>query len=142
MNKDNSLMLLIHDREYFEGFVGAFGTIISFFVFRQLFDVDDNLGILLGLTFITTWLIRKMGMNIYKHMKSELEIDNHDLYVKEIDYLENFNDKKQYYIFTSLFFLIVGIMATLTAKKVISPINISIYLLYVVGFFSLIHFSS
>jgi hypothetical protein len=142
MNKDNALMLLIHDREYFEGFVGAFGTILSFYVFRQLFDVDDNLGILLGLTFITTWLIRKMGMNIYTHMKSELNIDDHDLYVKEIDYLEKYNDKKQYYIFTSLFFLIVGIMATLTANKALSTINISIYLLYVVGFFSLIHFSS
>tara|TARA_B100000035_G_scaffold195868_1_gene167298 strand:- start:339 stop:776 length:438 start_codon:yes stop_codon:yes gene_type:complete len=138
-----SLFVLLRDKEYFEGFVGAFGTMISFFVFRQIFDLNQNMGIVLGLTFISTWLIRKMGMNIFNHVKQELDLDEYKLKIGEPYDLENSEEpKKKYYIFVISFFLLVGVMATLTAKKVISPLNIVIFLLYVVGYLSLIHFSS
>lgn len=138
-----SFFILLRDKEYFEGFVGAFGTMISFFVFRQLFDLSENMGVVLGLTFISTWIIRKMGMNVFNHVKKELELDEYKLHINEVYDLENSEEpKKKYYIFVSFFFLFVGIMATLTAKKVISPLNVIIFLLYVVGYFSLIHFSS
>ena len=75
MNKNNYTPV-INDNEYFEGFVGALGTIVSYFVFRQLFDENKNMGIVLGLTFISTWIIRKIGMNIYKDLKDELDVES------------------------------------------------------------------
>ena len=51
------------------------------------------------------------------------------------------NPKQMYYIIVISFLLFIGVMSTLTARKVISPINIVIYLLYCVGFMSLVHYS-
>lgn len=142
-NDTSEIYNLLNDEQYFEGFVGALGTIVSFFVFRQLFDLNNNnMGIVLGLTFISTWLIRKMGMNIYHHLKEELKIKKKKFTISEIfDLSEVTNPKQTYYIIVVCFLLFIGVMSTLTAKKVISPVNITIFLIYCIGFLSLIHFS-
>ena len=141
-NDTSEIYTILNDEQYFEGFVGALGTIVSFFVFRQLFDLNNNMGIVLGLTFISTWLIRKMGMNIYYHMKEELQINKKNVKLSEIfDLSKVSNPKQTYYIIIISFLLFVGVISTLTAKKVISPINIIVFLIYCIGFISLVHFS-
>jgi len=133
---------ILNDNQYFEGFVGALGTMVSFFVFRKIFDLNTNMGIVLGLTFISTWLIRKMGMSIYYQVKKNLKQENKSLNVNDYLNLSDVeNPKQMYYIIVISFLLFIGIMSTLTARKVISPINIIIYLLYCVGFMSLVHYS-
>ena len=133
---------ILNDNQYFEGFVGALGTMISFFVFRNFFDLNTNMGIVLGLTFISTWLIRKMGMSIYDQIKKNLKQENKSLNVNDYLNLSDVENPKQtYYIIVISFLLFIGVMSTLTARKVISPVNIIIYLLYCVGFMSLVHYS-
>lgn len=141
-NDTSEIYTILTEVEYFEGFVGALGTMISFFIFRQMFDLNNNMGIVLGLTFISTWLMRKIGMSVYFHMKEELKIKNKKLKLSEIFDLSNVSNPKQtYYIIVITFLLFIGIVSTLTAKKVISPINIVIFLMYCIGFLSLVHFS-
>lgn len=133
---------LLDDNQYFEGFMGALGTMVSFFVFRKIFDLSTNMGIVLGLTFISTWLIRKMGMSIYYQVKKDLKQKNKTLIVSNYFNLSDVeNPKQMYYIVVMSVLLFIGIMSTLTARKVISPVNITIYLLYCVGFMSLVHYS-
>ena len=36
---------LLNDNQYFEGFMGALGTMVSFFVFRKIFDLNTNMEI-------------------------------------------------------------------------------------------------
>ena len=133
---------LLNDSQYFEGFVGALGTMISFFVFRQIFDLNSNMGIVLGLTFISTWLIRKMGMSVYKNVKNNLGQPEKEWRINELYDLETLeNPKRAYYIILGLFLLFIGIVSAMTARKVISPTNTIVFLLYCVGFISLIHFS-
>jgi len=133
---------LLNDNQYFEGFVGALGTMVSFFVFRKIFDLNTNMGIVLGLTFISTWLIRKMGMSIYNQVKKDLKQKNKTLNISNyLDLSDVENPKQMYYIVVLSVLLFIGVMSTLTARKVISPINITIYLLYCVGFMSLVHYS-
>jgi hypothetical protein len=133
---------LLDDNQYFEGFMGALGTMVSFFVFRKIFDLSTNMGIVLGLTFISTWLIRKMGMSIYYQVKKDLKQKNKTLFVSNYFNLSDVeNPKQMYYIVVMSVLLFIGIMSTLTARKVISPVNITIYLLYCVGFMSLVHYS-
>ena len=141
-NDTSEIYTILNDEQYFEGFVGALGTMISFFVFRQLFDLNNNMGIVLGLTFISTWLIRKMSMSIYFHVKEELKIKKKKLKLTEVfDLSKVSNPKQTYYIIVISFLLFIGVVSTLTANKVISPINIIIFLMYCIGFLSLIHFS-
>ena len=141
-NDTLEIYTILTDEQYFEGFVGALGTIVSFYIFRRLFDLNNNLGIVLGLTFISTWLIRKMGMSIYYHMKQELKIKKKNLKLSELfDLSKVSNPKQTYYIIVISFLLFIGVISTLTAKKVISPINIIIFLMYCIGFISLVHFS-
>ena len=133
---------LLNDNQYFEGFMGALGTMVSFFVFRKIFDLNTNMGIVLGLTFISTWLIRKMGMSIYYQVKKNLKQENKTIILTDYFNLSDVENPKQtYYIIVISFLLFIGVMSTLTARKAISPVNIIIYLLYCVGFMSLVHYS-
>ena len=133
---------LLNDNQYFEGFMGALGTMVSFFVFRKIFDLNTNMGIVLGLTFISTWLIRKMGMSIYYQVKKDLKQENKTLNISNYFNLSDVENPKQiYYIVVISVLLFIGVVSTLTARKVISPVNIAIYLLYCVGFMSLVHYS-
>lgn len=133
---------LLNDNQYFEGFMGALGTMVSFFVFRKIFDLNKNMGIVLGLTFISTWLIRKMGMSIYYQVKKDLKQENKTLNISNYFNLSDVENPKQiYYIVVISVLLFIGVVSTLTARKVISPVNIAIYLLYCVGFMSLVHYS-
>ena len=133
---------LLNDNQYFEGFMGALGTMVSFFVFRKIFDLNKNMGIVLGLTFISTWLIRKMGMSIYYQVKKDLKQENKTLNISNYFNLSDVENPKQiYYIVVISVLLFIGVVSTLTARKVISPVNIAIYLLYCIGFMSLVHYS-
>jgi len=133
--------LLLDDDEYFEGFLGALGAMACFFVFRKMM-VLHNMSIVLGLTFISTWLIRKMGMNIYHQVKKKLKQKDKTLNISNYFDLSDVEHPKQmYYIVVISVLLFIGIMYALTARKVILPVNIYIYLLYCVGFMSLVYYS-
>ena len=98
--------------------------------------------IVLGLTFISTWIIRKIGMNLYKDLKDELDVELSIFKVKDFLNFSKISDKKDYfYLVVTLFLIFIGFTATMTATKVLSPINITVFFVYVVAFFSLIHFS-
>jgi len=134
---------LLNDAEFFEGFVGALGTIVSFFVFRKIFSGSKNMGIVLGLTFITTWVIRKMGMNVYKHIKAGLKQTDKEWNISELYDLSQFdNPKRAFYVIIGTFFALIAIIAVATSHNVVTIPNMTIYLLYCVGFFSLIHYSN
>ena len=62
----------ITDVQYFEGFVGAFGTIFAFVFFRRILKLK-NMSIVVGLSFLTSWIVSKVSMNIYKELKNDTE---------------------------------------------------------------------
>lgn len=62
----------ITDVQYFEGFVGAFGAVISFVCLRRLLKLK-NLSVVIGLSFLITWILRKTLMNIYVKLRNDTE---------------------------------------------------------------------
>ena len=60
----------ITDVQYFEGFVGAFGTILSFAYFRRISKLK-NISVVIGLSFLVTWILRKILMNIYVKLRND-----------------------------------------------------------------------
>ena len=83
-----------------------------------------------------------MGMSIYYQVKKDLKQENKTLNISNYFNLSDVENPKQiYYIVVISVLLFIGVVSTLTARKVISPVNIAIYLLYCVGFMSLVHYS-
>lgn len=60
----------ITDIQYFEGFIGAFGTILSFTYFRRVLKLK-NMSVIVGLSFLMTWILRKSLMNIYVKLRND-----------------------------------------------------------------------
>jgi hypothetical protein len=59
----------ITDVQYFEGFIGAFGTIISFIFFHRVLKLK-NMSVIVGLSFLITWILRKILMNVYVKLRN------------------------------------------------------------------------
>lgn len=116
----------ITDIQYFEGFVGAFGTIVSFVFFRRILSLK-NMSIIVGLSFLMTWILRKILMNIYIKLKK----DNTNKYDMSIGnyYLKGINI---YILFVIL--SISGLVYNFALKK-ISYISKLVYTFFVAIFY-------
>lgn len=71
-------MLIINDEEFVEGIIGALGWIIAIFYIRNgLFKntlIKSNMAIIGGFSWTIMWFIRKIGANLYKHIKKHYKI--------------------------------------------------------------------
>lgn len=67
---------IIDDAEILEGIVGGIGTLCTFILFRHILNFKKKSGIILGLSFLTTWILRKIVMNIYNNIKKIYKINN------------------------------------------------------------------
>lgn len=99
--------MLITEDQYLEGLVGAFGTLFSFFFFRRLLGLKTNISVIVGLSFIVAWFIRKMFMNLYAKIKNQPDKTD-----SEIRHMKK--------IFVASLILISVISANMIAKKKIS----------------------
>lgn len=119
---------LISDIEYFEGFIGAFGTLISFIFFRNILQLN-NLGIIMSLSFFTTWLLRRICVSLYKELKYNGHKYDFDVFNMRI---------KGTNLYTQLIILCSIIFAYFTSKKKISYVSIIMYLFFIINFYTYI----
>ena len=116
----------ITDVQYFEGFIGAFGTIISFVFFRRVLSIK-NMSIIVGLSFLMTWILRKVLMNYYVKLKN----DNTNKYNVSIgnNYIKGIN------IYILFIFLLTSILVYNVALKKISYMSKLVYVFFVAFFY-------
>ena len=68
-------MIIITDNEFFEGLLGGFAWIIAVFYIRNamyLFKKEkktSNIALIGAISWAILWIIRKIGMNLYKNYK-------------------------------------------------------------------------
>ena len=62
----------ISDVQYFEGVISTFGKIISFVFFLRVLSIR-NIRIIVGLSFLSTWVFRKLLINYYVILKNHFE---------------------------------------------------------------------
>ena len=118
----------ITDVQYFEGFIGAFGTIFTFIFFRRILKLK-NMSIIVGLSFMTTWILRKSLMNIYKKLQTNDENENeYNVFI----FNNEFKGVNLYILFIIL--VTTGLAYTVSLKK-ISHISILIYLFFITFFY-------
>lgn len=115
----------ITDVQYFEGFVGAFGTIISFTFFQRILKLN-NMSVIIGLSFLMTWILRKVLMNIY----TKIDKENTNKYNLSIG---NYNVKgiNMYILFIILF---TSILVYNIALKKISYMSKLVYVFFIAFF--------
>ena len=115
----------ITDVQYFEGFVGAFGTILSFTFFQRILKLK-NMSVIIGLSFLMTWILRKVLMNIY----TKIDKENTNKYNLSIG---NYNVKgiNMYILFIILF---TSILIYNIALKKISYMSKLVYVFFIAFF--------
>jgi phosphatidylserine synthase len=109
----------ITDIQYFEGFVGGFGSLFSFIFFQKVLKLQ-NISSIVGLSFLTTWILRKVLMNIYIKLKNKkankYNIKSVNLYIISI-------------------ILISSLLAYIYAIKNISYLSVFVYALFILFFY-------
>lgn len=116
----------ITDVQYFEGFVGAFGTIVSFIYFHRVLKLK-NLSVIVGLSFLMTWILRKVLMNVYVKLKN----DNGNKYnVKILN-----NDIKGVNLYIIFIILATSVLVYNVALKKISYLSKLVYVFFIVFFY-------
>lgn len=116
----------ISDVQYFEGFIGAFGTIISFIFFNQVLKLN-NTSVIVSLTFLMTWILRKFLMNIYIKLKNDYE-NKYNVYILH-------NKIKGVDLYTFFIFLITSVLMYNTALKKISYVSKLVYVFFILFFY-------
>ena len=116
----------ITDVQYFEGFIGAFGTIISFTYFRRVLKLK-NMSVVVGLSFLMTWIIRKLLMNIYVKLRN----DSENKY--NVNILNNKTKGVNLYIIFII--LLTSVLVYNVALKKISHISKLVYVFFIVFFY-------
>lgn len=73
-------MVIITDIQYFEGFTGALGGIVAYIFLHNILRVK-NIGVVIGLSFIISWLFRKIMMNYYTELKIKKQKNKLDYFI-------------------------------------------------------------
>lgn len=116
----------ITDVQYFEGFIGAFGSILSYTYFRRVLKLK-NMSEVVGLSFLMTWILRKSLMNVY------LKLINDSKNKYDVNIMNNNVKGVNLYI---LFIILVtsGLVYNVTLKK-ISYVSKLVYLFFIAFFY-------
>lgn len=114
--------------EYIEGFVGGFGSILSYYLLSKKLKLK-NIGTVMSLTFFITWFLRKITLDIY-------QINAHKLYNKS----HNTQDLDMLLIhIVSAIVAVSVLLAYISSTKSISYISVIIYFSLIIGVYWLIN---
>lgn len=116
----------ITDVQYFEGFIGAFGTILSFIYFRRVLKLK-NMSVVVGLSFLMTWILRKSLMNIYVKLRN----DNENKY--NVNIMNN--EMKGVNLFILFIILVTSVLVYNVALKKISYVSKLVYVFFIAFFY-------
>ena len=115
----------ITDVQYFEGFIGAFGTILSFIYFRRVLKLK-NMSVVVGLSFLMTWILRKSLMNVYVKLRN----DNENKY--NVNIMNN--EMKGVNLYILFIILITSALVYNVALKKISYVSKLVYVFFIAFF--------
>ena len=116
----------ITDVQYFEGFIGAFGTILSFIYFRRVLKLK-NMSVVVGLSFLMTWILRKSLMNIYVKLRN----DNENKY--NVNIMNN--EMKGVNLYILFIILVTSMLVYNVALKKISYVSKLVYVFFIAFFY-------
>jgi len=116
----------ITDVQYFEGFIGAFGTILSFIYFRRVLKLK-NMSVIVGLSFLMTWILRKSLMNIYVKLRN----DNENKY--NVNIMNN--EMKGVNLYILFIILVTSALVYNVALKKISYVSKLVYVFFIAFFY-------
>lgn len=115
----------ISEVQMFEGFVGAFAAYIAFYLLRRNYK-SKNIGIVAGLTFLISWVFRKIFVNNYSFLKKQSETK------KITRFLTSYNK------YAFLFLLCFTSLTYNTSLKKISNYHIVIYFIFIFVFLKMV----
>ena len=116
----------ITDVQYFEGFIGAFGTILSFTYFRRVLKLN-NMSVVVGLSFLMTWILRKSLMNIYVKLRNDSE-NKYNFNIMN-------NEVKGVNMYILFIILVTGGLVYNVALKKISYVSKLVYVFFIAFFY-------
>jgi hypothetical protein len=116
----------ITDVQYFEGFIGAFGTILSFIYFRRVLKLK-NMSVVVGLSFLMTWILRKSLMNVYVKLRN----DNENKY--NVNIMNN--EMKGVNLYILFIILVTSVLVYNVALKKISYVSKLVYVFFIAFFY-------
>ena len=116
----------ITDVQYFEGFIGAFGSLLSFIYFRRVLKLK-NMSIVVGLSFLLTWILRKVLMNIYIKFRNN-EDNKYDVNLFNTEF-------KGVNLYILFIILVTSGLAYNVALKKISYLSKIVYMFFVFFFY-------
>jgi hypothetical protein len=116
----------ITDVQYFEGFVGAFGTILSFIFFRRVLKLK-NMSVVVGLSFLMTWILRKLLMNLYVKLRNDSE-NKYNVNIMN-------NEMKGVNLYILFIILITSALVYNVALKKISYVSKLVYVFFIAFFY-------
>lgn len=116
----------ITDVQYFEGFVGAFGTILSFIYFRRVLKLK-NMSVVVGLSFLMTWILRKLLMNLYVKLRNDSE-NKYNVNIMN-------NEMKGVNLYILFIILITSALVYNVALKKISYLSKLVYVFFIAFFY-------
>jgi len=116
----------ITDVQYFEGFIGAFGTILSFIYFRRVLKLK-NMSVVVSLSFLMTWILRKSLMNVYVKLRN----DNENKY--NVNIMNN--EMKGVNLYILFIILVTSALVYNVALKKISYVSKLVYVFFIAFFY-------
>jgi hypothetical protein len=122
----NFLNEYITDVQYFEGFVGAFGTIISFVYLRRVLKIN-NMSVVVGLSFLITWILRKSLMNLYVKLRNDSE-NKYNVNIMN-------NEMKGVNLYILFIIFVTSLLVYKVALKKISYVSKLVYVFFISFFY-------
>jgi hypothetical protein len=116
----------ITDVQYFEGFIGAFGSILSYTYFRRVLKLK-NMSVVVGLSFLMTWILRKSLMNVYLKLRN----DNENKY--NVNIMNN--EMKGVNLYILFIILVTSVLVYNVALKKISYVSKLVYVFFIAFFY-------
>jgi hypothetical protein len=116
----------ITDVQYFEGFIGAFGTIFSFIYFRRVLKLK-NMSVVVGLSFLMTWILRKSLINVY------IKLINNNENKYNVNIMNN--EMKGVNLYILFIILVTSVLVYNVALKKISYVSKLVYVFFIAFFY-------
>lgn len=116
----------ITDVQYFEGFVGAFGAIISFVYLRRVLKLN-NMSVVVGLSFLITWILRKSLMNLYVKLRNDSE-NKYNVNIMN-------NEMKGVNLYILFIIFVTSLLVYTVALKKISYVSKLVYAFFISFFY-------